>query len=241
MQQVLSLMRQAIEKYGMINDGDKICVGISGGKDSMLLATALKSFQRFSPKKFELIAINIDMGFKNLNIEELNAIINHFKNIDLEFISEKTDIAEIIFNIRKEKNPCSLCSKMRRGALNTIAIKYGCNKIALGHHADDIIETFYLSLFQEGRLSTFMPTSYMDKSKIELIRPFIFMEEKEINWAVKRLSIPILHNPCPADKHTKRQDMKLLINELNERFPDSKKLTLRAIYNPERNNLWPKK
>lgn len=241
MQQVLSAMRKAIEKYEMIKDGDKICIGISGGKDSMLLATTLKAYQHFSPTNFELIAINIDMGFDNLDLNELESIKTHFKNIGLNFIVEKTNIAEIIFDIRKEKNPCSLCSKMRRGALNTSAIKHGCNKIALGHHADDIIETFYLSLFHEGRLSTFMPTSYMDRTKIELIRPFIFLEEHEIKWAVNRLSIPTLHNPCPSDKHTRREDMKELIKILNNQFPDSKKLTLRAIYHPERNNLWPKK
>lgn len=240
MQKLLSLTRKALNDYDMIQDGDRVAVGLSGGKDSITLLTVLAQYQKFSPQKFELIAINIDMGFKDTDQKQVQATLEHCKKLGVELHIEKTDIAEIIFDHRKEKSPCSLCSKMRRGALNTVAIKLGCNKLALGHHADDVIETFFLSLLYEGRLSTFMPKSYMDRSQMTLIRPFIYIEEKQISGAARRYELPVIFNPCPRDKHTKREDIKLLINQLDGQFNHSKKLMLSAIYSPERNNLWDK-
>lgn len=239
MQRILGLMQKCIERFDLIKDGDKIAVGISGGKDSTLLIAALKAYQKFAKVKFDLVGINIDLGWQ-LDENELKLQKEFFDKYGIEFIQEKTEIGPLIFDIRKESNPCSLCSKMRRGALNTMAIKHGCNKIALGHHSDDVIETFFLSMLYEGRLSTFSPITYMSRSDITLIRPFLYVSEKDIKLAAKKLNIPIVHNPCPADKHTKREEIKQLITKLDIEFEDSKKRITRAIYHPERNNLWDK-
>ncbi|MDD7351780.1 MAG: tRNA lysidine(34) synthetase TilS [Clostridia bacterium] len=240
MQKLLSLARKAISDYKMIEDGDKIAVGLSGGKDSITLLAVLAAYKKFAPEKFDLIAINIDMGFEDIDKNQVQATKDFCESVGVPLIIEKTDIAAIIFDERKEKSPCSLCSKMRRGALNNVAIDHGCNKLALGHHADDVIETMMLSLLYEGRFSTFMPVSYMDKSKITLIRPLVYIEEKQINWTAKRLGLPVIFNPCPRDKHTKREDVKQLIRNLDEQFVDSKKHIMSAIFNPERNSLWDK-
>lgn len=240
MQKLLSLARKAISDYKMIEDGDKIAVGLSGGKDSITLLAVLAAYKKFAPEKFDLIAINIDMGFEDIDKSQVQATKDFCESVGVPLIIEKTDIAAIIFDERKEKSPCSLCSKMRRGALNNVAIDHGCNKLALGHHADDVIETMMLSLLYEGRFSTFMPLSYMDKSKITLIRPLVYIEEKQISWTAKRLGLPVIFNPCPRDKHTKREDVKQLIRNLDEQFVDSKKHIMSAIFNPERNSLWDK-
>ena len=240
MQKLLSLARKAISDYKMIEDGDKIAVGLSGGKDSITLLAVLAAYKKFAPEKFDLIAINIDMGFEDIDKNQVQATKDFCESVGVPLIIEKTDIAAIIFDERKEKSPCSLCSKMRRGDLNNVAIDHGCNKLALGHHADDVIETMMLSLLYEGRFSTFMPISYMDKSKITLIRPLVYIEEKQINWTAKRLGLPVIFNPCPRDKHTKREDVKQLIRNLDEQFVDSKKHIMSAIFNPERNSLWDK-
>ena len=240
MQKLLSLERKAISDYKMIEDGDKIAVGLSGGKDSITLLAVLAAYKKFAPEKFDLIAINIDMGFEDIDKNQVQATKDLCESVGVPLIIEKTDIAAIIFDERKEKSPCSLCSKMRRGALNSVAIEHGCNKLALGHHADDVVETMMLSLLYEGRFSTFMPISYMDKSKITLIRPLVYIEEKQINWTAKRLGLPVIFNPCPRDKHTKREDVKQLIRNLDEQFVDSKKHIMSAIFNPERNSLWDK-
>ena len=160
----------------MIQDGDKIAVGLSGGKDSVALLALLAAYKKFAPEKFELLAINIDLGFSDTNPKEVEATKNYCQSIGVELIIEHTQIYDIILE-RGEKSPCSLCSKMRRGALNSIAKEHGCNKLALGHHADDVLETFLLSLIYEGRISTFMPVSHMDRSNITLIRPLVYIEE----------------------------------------------------------------
>lgn len=224
----------------MIKDGDKIAIGVSGGKDSTALLAILAAYRRFAPEKFDLLAINIDLGFKETDKNEVAALQKYCDSVNVPLIIEHSQIAEIIFNERKEKSPCSLCSKMRRGALNSIAVANGCNKLALAHHADDILDTFFLSLLHEGRLSTFMPVSYMDRTGITLIRPFIYVEEKYLAGLCRRYDLPIVHNPCPEDKHTRREDMKNLVEELDSRFKDGKKLMLSALFNPDRNNLWDK-
>lgn len=240
MQKLLSLTRKAINDYNMIKDGDKIAVGVSGGKDSTALLAVLAAYKKFAPEKFDLVAINIDLGFADTDKAEVEKLSEYCKSVNVPLIIEHTQIAQIIFEERKEKSPCSLCSKMRRGALNSAAIANGCNKLALAHHADDIIDTFFLSLLHEGRLSTFMPVSFMDRTGITLIRPFIYAEEKYLAGLCRRYSLPIVHNPCPEDKHTRREDMKKLIEELDSRFDGSKKLMMSALFNPSRNNLWDK-
>lgn len=238
MQKLLGIARKAIMDYNMISDGDKIAVGLSGGKDSIALLAILNAYRRFSPEKFELIGINIDMGFEATDKSEVEALKKYCADNEIELIIHKTDIAKIIFEDRQEKSPCSLCSKMRRGALNSIAIENGCKKLALGHHADDVIETMFLSLIYEGRFSTFSPVSYMDRTGMTLIRPLVYAEEKYLSGLARRYSLPIVHNPCPRDKHTSREDMKDLIKELDTRYKDSKKRILNAIFDPSRNNLW---
>ena len=234
-QQMLSPFRRAIDKYEMIKSGDKIAVGVSGGKDSVTLLTLLSALKRFYPEEFSLVAIFIDMGL-GASEKELNALSDYCDNLSVPFIREKTDIGEIIFNVRKEKNPCSLCSKMRRGALNTLAKKEGCNKLALGHHADDLLETLFLSMIYEGRFSTFEPITFLDRSEITVIRPMIFIDEGDIVSYSKDL--PIVFNPCPADKHTQREYIKNLIKTIKKDVPISRDRMLSAIYNPERNHLF---
>ena len=240
MQKLLSLTRKAINDYKMIQDGDRIAVGVSGGKDSMALLAVLAAYKKFAPEKFDLVAINIDLGFSETDADEVQRLRDYCENAGVPLVIERTQIAQIIFEERKEKSPCSLCSKMRRGALNGAAIANGCNKLALAHHADDILDTFFLSFLHEGRLFTFMPVSFMDRTGITLIRPFIYVEEKYLAGLCRRYDLPIVHNPCPEDKHTRREDMKNLVEDLDKRFDGSKKLMLSALFNPSRNNLWDK-
>ena len=237
MQKLLSLTRKAISDYGMIQDGDRIAVGLSGGKDSMALLAILAAYKKFAPEKFVLVAINIDLGL-NTDKDEVEATRQYCQSVGVEFVVERTQIYDIILE-RGEKSPCSLCSKMRRGALNGIAKQYDCNKLALGHHADDVLETFFLSLIYEGRISTFMPVSHMDRSNITLIRPFIYVEEKYLSGLARRYNLPIIHNPCPQDKNTKREDIKRLVESLDEKY-GCKQRMLTALFHPERNNLWDK-
>jgi len=213
MKRILSHVRRAIEDYDMIQEGDRIAVGVSGGKDSLTLLHALKALQRFYPKKFELEAITLSMGFKDV---DLSGIQEMCSKIGVNYTIRPTNIAEVIFDIRKEKNPCSLCANLRRGALHNTALELGCNKVALGHHHDDVIETFFLSLFFEGRINCFSPVTYLDRKNIYLIRPMIYTPEKEIKGFARRMNLPVVFNPCPANGHTKRQYMKDLINNLNK-------------------------
>jgi len=240
MQKILGAMRRAIQDYDMIAEGDKIYVGLSGGKDSVLLLNALAAYKKFSPQSFALEAITVDMGLKDTSKEEMSALSASCAAIGVPHHIVKTDIAEIIFDARKESNPCSLCAKMRRGALNGKINELGGGKLALGHNADDVAETMLMSLLYEGRFSCFSPTAYMDQSGVSLIRPLIYIEECDIKSAVERLSMPLVHNPCPANKATKREYVKELIKSICKDVPFAKDRMLGAIYNPERNNLWEK-
>ena len=216
MQRMLSYIRKAIDDYSMIEDGDKIAVGLSGGKDSITLLMGLKALQRFYDKKFDLIAISVNPGFDFFNSEFLQATC---KRIGVQYVEEKTHIKEIVFDIRKEKNPCSLCANLRRGILNSVAIREGCNKIALGHNEDDVLETFFLNLLYGGSIGTFAPKSYMDRSGITLIRPLIYAPEKSIKTFVKKNNIELMPKCCPMDGVSKREDMKNLIHELQKDIP----------------------
>lgn len=211
MKKILSYLRRAVDDYNMIEDGDKIAVGVSGGKDSIALMLVLNCLKRFYPKKFDLVAVTISMGFENT---DFSPISNLAEAEGINYIIEETQIGEIVFNVRKESNPCSLCSKMRSGALNEAALKYGCNKVALGHHFDDVVETFFMSLFKEGRINCFSPVTYLDRTNVTKIRPMIYLPEKEITYFVNKNNLPIVKNPCPADGNTTRQYMKDLIMSL---------------------------
>lgn len=235
-QQLLGQLRRAITDYDMIKDGDKIAVGVSGGKDSLTLLTLLHAYQKFCPQKFQLMGITIDLGFGK---DAYAPIAKYCSDLDIPYEINVTQIADVIFNIRKEKNPCSLCSKMRRGALNTTLLEKGFNKLALGHHSDDIVETFLLSLCYEGRLNSFAPMSLMDRTNVTLIRPMVYMEEKNINAFAKDL--PVVHNPCPANHHTQREYMKNLLKTIQKDIPFAKDRMISAIMSPERYNLWPEK
>lgn len=216
MQRMLSYIRKAVDDYNMINDEDKIAVGLSGGKDSITLLMGLKALQRFYNKKFDLIAISINPGFDFFNSDFLKNTCNQ---IGVPYIEEKTHIKEIVFDIRNEKNPCSLCANLRRGILNSTAIREGCNKIALGHNEDDVLETFFLNLLYGGSINTFAPTSYMDRSEITLIRPLIYAPEKSIKTFIKKNNIEVMPKCCPMDGVSKREDMKNLIYDLQKNIP----------------------
>ena len=216
MQRMLSYMRKAIENYNMIEDGDKIAVGLSGGKDSITLLMGLKALQRFYPKKFEVIAISVNPGFEFFNSDFLRDTCN---KIGVQYVEEKSHIKEIVFDIRKEKNPCSLCANLRRGIINSVAIREGCNKIALGHNEDDVLETFLLNLFYTGSINTFSPVSYMDRSKITLIRPLIYTSEKDTRRFVRKNNLEVMPKVCPMDGTSKREDMKQLIFTLTKSIP----------------------
>lgn len=205
MKKILSHMRKAIEEYQMIDDGDKIAVCLSGGKDSITLLHAFKALQRFYPKKFDIIAISIDPGFEFFDTQLLQDICD---NVGVPLFIEKSHAQEIVFDIRKEKNPCSLCANLRRGIINSVAIREGCNKIALGHNQDDALETFLLNLLYTGSIGTFSPVSYMDRSKITLIRPLIYATEKDTRGFVRRNNINVMPKACPMDGFSKRETMK---------------------------------
>lgn len=205
-QRILSTTRRAVEQYNMIEDGDKITVGVSAGKDSLTLLCAMAELRRFLPCGFELCAVTIDMGFKEgMDLSGVRALCEQL-NVPYHVI--KTEIAEIIFDVRKEPNPCSLCARMRRGALHDAAKELGCNKLALGHHYDDVVETFMLNLFFEGRIGCFQPVTYLSRKDLTMIRPLIYTEEGEIRRFARRATLPVCTSPCPADKHTERERMK---------------------------------
>lgn len=226
LQQVLSLVRKAIDDYGMILDGDKIAVGISGGKDSLTLLSALAHLRRFYPNHFELYAITVDLGFDNLN---LDGIKKFCKDLDVPYTIVKTDIANIVFNERKESNPCALCAKMRKGALNDAMKAKGINKIAYAHHKDDVVDTMMMSLIYEGRFHTFSPVTYLDRTDLYVIRPLIYMNEADVIGFVNKNNIPVVKSPCPADGVTKREYVNNLLRDINRENPGVKNRMFTAI------------
>ena len=211
LQRLLGMTRRAIDDYQMINEGDKIAVGISGGKDSLTLLYALSGLRRFYPKKFNIEAITVDLGCKE---SDYSAIARLCQELDVHYTVVETDIAQILFEERKEKNPCSLCAKLRKGAFNNKAKELACNKKAYAHHFDDVIETMLMSLFYEGRFHCFSPVTYLDRSDITLIRPLIYVEEEDVIDFKNSHNLPVVKNPCPVDGYTKREDTKQLISKL---------------------------
>ncbi|WP_204488044.1 tRNA 2-thiocytidine biosynthesis TtcA family protein [Caldicoprobacter guelmensis] len=235
MRRILGYLRKAVEDFQMIQEGDRIAVGVSGGKDSLLLLKALKLYQYFSPVPFHIEAITLTMGFEGFDTSPIEAFC---KELGVPYTVKHTLIGKIIFETRKETNPCSLCARMRRGALHDVALELGCKKVALGHNLDDTIETFFLSLFYEGRFNTFSPVTYLDRKGITVIRPLIYAPEPEVIGAAKRHNLPIVQSPCPAAGHTQRQEMKKLVRSLAKTFPDIRMRFLTALKNKHNRNLW---
>lgn len=214
MQKLLSYTRRAVDHYHMIDEGDRIAVGVSGGKDSLALLVALANLRRFYPKQYEVVAITLEMGYEEMDFAPVQALCDA---LGVEYIRVPTQIKQIVFDIRKEESPCSLCAKLRRGALHDAALAAGCKKVALGHHFDDVVETYMLSLMYEGRISCFKPVTYLDRRGITLIRPLLYTPEHYIRSFARREALPIVHNPCPADGNTKRQEVKDLLRTLEDR------------------------
>lgn len=225
-QKLLTYTRKAIDDYHMIQTGDKIAVGISGGKDSLTLLYALRKLQAFYPQSYELVAITVDLGFSGYDTTLLS---QYAETLNVEYYVEKTEIASIVFEYKKESNPCSLCSRLRKGALNTKAIELGCNKIAYAHHKDDVLDSFIMSLLYEGRLHTFSPVTKLERTNLELIRPLIYAYEGEIASFANTQQLPIMKNPCPVDGTTKRQEARELIMNLKTTVPEAKKRIFSAI------------
>ena len=228
LQKLLSLTRKAVDEFNLIDPGDKIAVGVSGGKDSLTMLYALHGLMRFYPNPFTIEVITVDLGHPGFQAEKIE---NLCKELNVPFHLVKTEIAPIIFQERKESNPCSLCAKMRKGALNTKAKELGCNKVAYAHHKDDIIETMMMSLIYEGRLHTFSPVTYLDRTGLTLIRPLMYLYEGDVKGFVEANQLPVVKSPCPVDGTTKREYAKNLVNQLNHENPGAKARMFRAIVN----------
>ena len=219
-------VRRAVDDYSMIQEGDRIAVGVSGGKDSLVLLLAMNHLKRFYPKKFELEAITIELGFEDM---DFGPVEDMCQELQIPYHRIKTDIREIVFDVRKEDNPCSLCAKMRKGALNDVIRERGFNKLALGHHFDDAVETYMMSLLFEGRISCFRPVTFLDRSGVTQIRPMIYAGEQKIANLAEKLELPIVTNPCPMDKASKRHEIKSLLKTLAADYPDMKSKVFGAM------------
>ena len=219
MRRIVSRVRAAVDDYKMISAGDKIAVGVSGGKDSLLLLKALCELKRFYSNEFQLVAITVDMRFGKQN-GDFSPIARLCEEYGIEYVVKPTDLYEIIFEVRKEENPCALCARMRRGILHDTAKELGCNKIALGHHLDDAAETFMMNLLLESRIGCFAPVTYLSRKDITMIRPLIYIREREALAATERLQLPVVESKCPANGLTKREDVKNLLQALSEQYGD---------------------
>lgn len=226
LQRLLSLICQAVDQYEMIEEGDHIAIGISGGKDSLTLLWGLAHLQKFYPKHFSLSAITVDMGIDTMNLEPIKALC---QEIQVPYEIVPTEIGKILFDIRKETNPCSLCAKLRKGALNNKALEMGCNKIAYAHHKDDLIETAMMSLLYEGRFYAFSPVTHLDRTDLTVIRPLMFVSEADVKGFRNKYQLPVCKNPCPMDGHTRREYVKNLIHTLNMENPGVKDRLFRAV------------
>ena len=226
LQQVFSYVRRAVDDYHMIQAGDRIAVGISGGKDSLTLLLALNGLKRFYPLPFDIHAVTVDLGFGNLDLSRIEALCGE---LSIPYTIVPTQIADIVFEQRKESNPCALCAKMRKGALNDAIKAAGCNKVAYAHHRDDVVETMLMSLIFEGRFHTFAPVTYLDRMDLTVIRPLLYMSEADVIGFVNKNQIPVVKSPCPADGHTKREYVKQLLAQLNRENPGVKERMFTAI------------
>lgn len=230
----LTRVKRAIRDYEMIQDGDKVAVGASGGKDSTALLYILSLLKKHSHLNFELQAITLDMGLGT----DFSPLADFCARENIPFHIEPTQIGRILFDIRKETNPCSLCSKLRHGTLNQVALRLGCNKVALGHHLDDAIETFLLNIIFTGQLGTFKPSTFLDRTGLTLIRPLIYLPQETVVSVGRHFNLPEIHNPCPASGHTRRDSMRELVRQLAGEYPDVKQKFLTAFHNIDFSNLW---
>lgn len=228
LQRLYSYARQAIDKYKMIDDGDKIAVGVSGGKDSLTLLYALKGLQRFYPKKFDIEAITVDLGFDNF---DLGVIRQLCMELDIPYTVIPTEIGSVVFEHRHEKHPCALCAKMRKGALNDKALSLGCNKIAYGHHRDDLVETMLMSLIYEGHFYAFPPVTYLERTGLTVIRPLMYISESEIIGFSNKQKLPVAKSPCPANGHTRREYVRNLMHQINRENPGAIDKMFTAVVN----------
>ncbi len=226
MQRILSLVRRCVEDYDMIEAGETVAVGVSGGKDSVLTLAALAKLREFYPKRFEVAALTVDAGVPGMDFTPVARLCGE---LGVPYYRVEAPVYDIVFTYRQEKNPCSLCAKLRRGALSTELNRLGIGKVALGHHFDDAVETMLMSLFLEGRIGCFQPVTYLDRSKVTQIRPLLYVEEREVKGAVKRLGLPVVENPCPANGATRREEMKRLLLDLEKRYPHIRKKIFGAI------------
>ena len=237
MKKVLGCIRRACEDFHLIEDGDIVAVGVSGGKDSLLLLYALSLNRKFAPQRFEVKGLTLTMGLEPFDTSKVAALC---EKLGVEYIVRPTEIGRIIFEERHEKNPCSLCAKMRRGALNDLAKECGCNKVALGHHRDDALETLLLCLLHEGRIHTFHPKSYLSKGDLTVIRPMVYLPEKHIIHVAREMQLPIIPSPCPANGATEREEMKYLLDSLCKLYPNAREMMLSALQNEAQYGLWNK-
>lgn len=235
MKTTLGCIRRADADFHMIEPGDRVAVGVSGGKDSLVLLYALALYRKFSKNPFTLIAVTLSLGLEPFDLSGIQALC---ERLEVPYVIKKTEIAKVVFEDRQEKNPCSLCAKMRRGALTDLCNELGCKKLALGHHADDAVETLFMSLLYEGRLHTFHPTTYLSRSGITQIRPLVYVDEDHIARLAKRLELPVVESPCPANGRTKREDIRDLIDLICERYPEGRAYMLSALRNEEQYGLW---
>lgn len=228
LQKLYSYTRRAIDDYQMIEEGDTIAVGISGGKDSLTLLYAMHGLRRFYPKRFELMAITVNLGYKDFDVTKL---VNLCSELDIPYKIIETEIADIVFQKNPQENPCSLCAKLRKGALNEAAKELGCNKVAYAHHRDDIVETMMLSLLFEGRFHSFSPKTHLDRTGLTVIRPLMYLAEADVIGFKNKMNLPVVKNPCPVDGFTKRQYAKDLLRQLNLEHPGTKDRMFHAILN----------
>ncbi len=235
MKRVLGCIRRADERYGMIHDGDKLCVGVSGGKDSLLLMEAMALYRRFSYTKFDVCAVMLDLGLKR---QDTDAIERFAEKVGVDFEVERTDIGKVVFEYREERSPCALCAKLRRGALNTYAVAHGCNKVALGHNREDVLETFFMSMLYEARINTFAPVTYLSRKNVTIIRPLVFLPEKYALSVARQRALPVLPPNCDVAGHTKREEAKELLVHLTTLVPDAQEKIMSALANTEKYGLW---
>lgn len=235
MKRVLGSIRRADERYRMIEDGDRVCIGVSGGKDSLLLMEAMKLYQRFCYTRFDVCAVMLDLGLRQ---QDTSAIEAYAARIGMDFTVIHTDIGKVVFEYRQERSPCALCAKLRRGALNTAAVERGCNKVALGHNREDVLETLFMSMMYEGRINTFAPVTHLSRRNVTVIRPLIFLPEKYALSVARQRELPILPPNCDIAGQTKREEARQLLQHLATLVPDIEQKLLHALIHTETYGLW---
>ena len=228
MQQIMSQIRAAVDSYQLIQPGDRIAVGISGGKDSLVLLCALANMRKFLPMKYDLVAITVDPCFDNMQTD-FRQVEELCRRLQVKYEIRRSQLGNIIFEQRKESNPCSLCARMRRGILHDMSKKHNCNKLALGHHFDDAVQTFFMNLFYGGKIGCFSPMSYLSRKDLYLIRPMVFCEESKVKSAAQRYHLPVVKSECPVDGHTCRHSTQELIKDLEKQFPDLRRKVMGAL------------